>query len=183
METTVGVIQSAFQGSPINSCIPVVGSSSACQFAEGRGNFAKFHRDPTNGDFVLDSVQKNARTSPFFQTDLVINHQIKVSKSHENMRLVFEGNAYNLLNQRADVAYYEFVTPTNLISPTRAPRFSGDPAVDWNKVMSGYNYVDALNGANSFAGVQSPLTLASRYGQPWLFQVARQFRLAARFVF
>jgi len=183
MESNFGVIQSAFQGSPINSCIPVVGSSSACQFAEGRGNFAKFHRDPANGNFVLDSVEKNARTSPFFQTDLMVNHQIKVSKSHEQMRLVFEGNAYNLFNQHADVAYYEFVTPTNLISPTRAPRFSGDPSVDWNKVMSGYNYVDALNGNNTFAGVQAPLTLASRYGKPWLYQVARQMRLAVRFTF
>lgn len=195
MESTLGLIQSAFQGSPISSCIPVVGTSSACQWAEGRGNFAKFSRDPATGNFVLDGVVKNARTSPYFQTDLVINHQIKVSKQHESMRLVFEGNAYNLFNQHADVGYYEFVTPTNLVSPARMSRFSGDPNIDWAKVMSGYNYVDALNGAGAFAGtitqvgatkptpIQNPLTLASRYGKPWLFQTARQFRLAVRFQF
>ena len=195
MESNIGAIQSAFQGSPISSCIPVVGTSSACQWAEGRGNFVKFHRDPANGNFVVDNVVKNARTSPYFQTDLVVNHQIKVSKQHEQMRLVMEGNAYNVFNQHAATAYYQFVTPANLVSPARLRRFSGDPGVDWNTVMTGYNYVDALNGTGAFAGtitqvgatgpttVQPPLTLASRYGQPVLYQSARQIRLAVRFVF
>jgi hypothetical protein len=70
-----------------------------------------------------------------------------------------------------------------LINPTRAPRFSGDPGVDWGKVMNGYNYMDALNGTGSFAGVQAPLTLASRYGLPQVFQGARNMRLAVRFTF
>ncbi len=70
-----------------------------------------------------------------------------------------------------------------LINPTRASRFSGDPLTDWNKVLSGYNYVDALNGKGAFAGVQSPLTLASRYGLPAVFQGARNIRLAVRFTF
>jgi hypothetical protein len=73
--------------------------------------------------------------------------------------------------------------PTNLVSPTRASRFPGDPGVDWNKVMSGYNYMDALNGNGSFAGVQNPLVLARRYGMPSLFQQARNIRLALRFTF
>ena len=62
-------------------------------------------------------------------------------------------------------------------------RFAGDPAVDWAKAMGGYNYVDALNGKGAFAGVQSPLTLASRYGLPQVFQGARNIRLAVRFTF
>ena len=49
--------------------------------------------------------------------------------------------------------------------------------------MNGYNYMDALNGTGSFAGVQSKLTLASRYGQPVVFQTARSIRLAVRFTF
>jgi len=70
-----------------------------------------------------------------------------------------------------------------LINPTRASRFSGDPQVDWAKVMNGYNYIDALNGKGAFAGFQTPVTLASRYGQPQLFQLARNLRLSARFTF
>jgi hypothetical protein len=129
-----------------------------------------------------------------------VRHEFKVSKAHENWRAVLEGNAYNLLNQHSAVGYYEFAIPTNLISPSRvagnalAPRFPGDPSTDWGKVMNGYNYVDALNGAGAFAGtyqnskgqtvpVQPALTLANRLGMPQIFQTARQFRLAARFVF
>jgi len=197
MNTNIGAIQSAFQGSPISACIPVVGTSSACQWAEGRGNMPRFSRTPgayqpdplkanfcdTCGDFVLDGVQKNARTAPYFQTDLVLVHEVKVSKAHENYKLVFEGNAYNLFNQHAATGYYEFVTPANQVIPSRAPRFSGDPGVDWNLVMSGYNYVDALNGKGAFAGIQDPLTVDNRFGKPVLYQTARQFRLAVRFQF
>jgi len=49
--------------------------------------------------------------------------------------------------------------------------------------MNGYDYVAALNGTGDFAGVQNPLTLASRYGMPQSFQISRQIRFALRFVF
>ena len=49
--------------------------------------------------------------------------------------------------------------------------------------MNGFNYMDALNGTGAFAGVQTKLTLASRYGMPQGFQNARNIRLALRFIF
>ncbi len=49
--------------------------------------------------------------------------------------------------------------------------------------MNGFNYVDALNGKGAFAGVQTPLTMASRYGMPQVFQGARNVRLQMRFTF
>jgi hypothetical protein len=57
--------------------------------------------------------------------------------------------------------------------------------------MNGYDYIAALNGTGAFAGnvpgtttsIQPPLTLASRYGLPQTFQINRQFRFAARFIF
>jgi hypothetical protein len=55
--------------------------------------------------------------------------------------------------------------------------------VDWGILMKGHNYTDALNGKGAFTGVQSPMTLASRYGLPNVFQTARQFRFTARFIF
>ncbi|MCU1259564.1 MAG: TonB-dependent receptor, plug [Bryobacterales bacterium] len=178
-ETMVGFIQSAFQGTPIGTCLPVVGTSSACQWAEGRGNFVKLSR-AADGTIVKDGVVQNARTDNYIQTDFSLRHEIRVG---EGKRLSFEGNITNLFNQRAGVAYYQFAIPANLISPTRAPRFSGDPGIDWGKVMNGYNYVDALNGTGAFSGVQAPTTLASRYGLPQVFQGARNMRLAVRFVF
>jgi outer membrane receptor protein involved in Fe transport len=183
METTLGFTQSAFQGTPISTCLPVVGTGSACQWAEGRGNFVKFTRDAA-GNLVNSGVVKGARTDAFFQTDFNITHQIHVSKTNEARRLIFEANIFNVLNQRSAVGFNEVaIAGSGLIAPARAPRFTGDPGVDWNKIMTSYNYVNAVNGTGAFAGVQTPLTLASRYGLPNLFQVARNMRLAIRFTF
>ena len=181
METDFGVFQSAFQGTPISTCLSVVGTSSACQWAEGRGNFVKLSR-ASNGDIVSGGVVHDARSDNYFQTDLSVRHEIHV---RESMRLVFDVNVNNALNQRSAVGYNEIVIGGSgqLINPTRASRFSGDPQVDWAKVMNGYNYIDALNGKGAFAGFQTPVTLASRYGQPQLFQLARNLRLSARFTF
>jgi Carboxypeptidase regulatory-like domain/TonB dependent receptor/TonB-dependent Receptor Plug Domain len=179
MVTNLGVTQSAFQGTPINSCLPVVGTSSACQWAEGRGNFVRLVRN-ADGSISSNGVVNNARTDPLIQTDFNLRHEIVMK---ENMRMAFEATIINVFNQRAVESVYEFMIPTNLVSPTRASRFSGDPQVDWGKVMNGYNYIDALNGTGAFAGVQSKLTLANRYGMPNLWQTARNMRLAVRFTF
>jgi len=89
-----------------------------------------------------------------------------------------------VFNQRASVAYYEFMIATGEVQLTWASRFADDPNFDWGKMMNGYNYIDAMNGTGAFAGgVQTKLTLASRYGMPSLFQVARNIRLAIRFTF
>jgi carboxypeptidase family protein/TonB-dependent receptor-like protein len=190
-ETSIGFGQSFYEGTPISACLPVVGTSSACQWVGGRGNMPILSRDAATGNIVQTGMQNDSRTPPYLQTDFQLTHEIKVSKTHENYRLRLGGNVSNLFNQRAPTAYYEFVTPTNLVFPGRAPRFTGDPGVDWGLVMNGYNYIDAVNATGKFAGnvpgtttaIQQPLTLASRYGQPQVFQTARQIRLEARFTF
>ena len=79
---------------------------------------------------------------------------------------------------------YENMLAGQLVSPTRASRFPGDPGFDWGKVMNGFNYIDAMNGTGAFAGgVQAKLTLANRYGMPQAFQNARTIRVAVRFTF
>ena len=202
MVTNLGFVQSIFQGTPINTCLPVVGTSSACQWAEGRGNEVIFSRTAglyqpdstqpnfctTCGDFVTSKIIHGARTPAYLQTDFLLTHEFGVSKSHENLRLKLEGNVYNLLNQRSAVAYDENANGSGgqLISPVRASRFSGDPQVDWNLIMRSYNYVDALNHTAAFASpveTGTPMTLKSRYGMANVFQTARQFRLAVRFIF
>ncbi len=199
METNFGVIQSAFQGTPINTCLPVVGTSSACQWAEGRGNLVNFTRtpglyqpDPSKanfctacGDFVVSSITNNARTDPYFQTDLVVTHEFKLT---ERYRLKLGANVYNIFNQHSAVAVNENVngSGSQLVSPTRASRFSGDPQVNWAQIMSAYNYVDAANHTGAFASpveTGTPMTLASRYGLPTVFQTARQLRLEVHFTF
>jgi hypothetical protein len=187
MVTNLGFTQIWYQGTPINTCLPVVGASSACQYAEGRGNFVRLVRNP-DGSISANGVVNDARTDPLLQTDFTLRHEIVVK---EGQRLSFEANLFNIFNQRAVEAVYEFAIPTNMINPLRPSRFPGDPQTDWNKVMTGYNYIDALNGTGAFAGtlpgtstpIQSKLTLASRYGMPTLFQQARNIRLAVRFTF
>jgi hypothetical protein len=157
MLTNLGLVQSIFQGTPINTCLPTVGTSSACQWAEGRGNEVIFTRDPTNGNFVVDHIVRNARTPAYLQTDFLLAHEFGLSKSHENLRLRLSGNVYNLLNQHSAVGYNENANAASsqLISPKRGGelRFSGDPEVDWNLVMRPYNYADALNGAGAFSAI------------------------------
>ena len=202
MDTNFGVVQSIFQGTPINTCLPVVGTSSACAWAEGRGNEVIFSRTPglyqpdstkpnfctTCGDFVVDKIIHGARTPAYFQTDLVVTHQFNLSKSHENYKLEFSGNVYNLLNQHSALAINENANASGgqLISPTRASRFNGDPQLDWAAVMAPFNYVDALNHTGAFASpveTGTPMTLTNRYGLPTVFQTARRLRLAVRFIF
>jgi len=181
METHFGITQLAWQGTPISSCLPVVGSSSACQWAEGRGNFVRLSR-AANGDIVKGEVVHDARTDPLVQTDFNFRHEIPFQ---EKYRLGFEATIGNIFNQRAAEANYQFMVNTNeLVSPSRASRFPGDPQVDWGKVMNGYSYIDAMNGAGGFAnGVQDKMTLNNRYGLANLFQQARNIRLAVRFTF
>lgn len=188
MASEFGFTQSAFEGTPIDTCLPVVGTGSACQFAEGRGDFVRFTR-AANGDFVTSSIDHGARTPPYIQTDFSLRHEIPVSKDHENMRLAFEGNVFNLFNQHAPVAYIEgpVAVGGQLINPLRPSRFSGDPLVDWAKVLKGYSYVDALNSKGAFAGAltNTPggLTLSNTYGLASVFQQARNIRLSMRFTF
>jgi len=121
------------------------------------------------------------------------------------MRLKFEANISNLFNNRSAVAFNSnIIAGSGLISPTRVPRFSGDPGVDWGKIMNGFDPVAAFNAQGAFAGtvavpcapasatcvggfknstVQKQLTLANRYGLGQVFQSARQIRLAFRFQF
>jgi hypothetical protein len=187
MVTDFGLVQNISQGTPINTCLPVVGTSSACQWAEGRGNEVIFTR-AANGDFAVGKIINGARTPAYLQTDLAIMQEFGLSKSHENLRLRLEGNVSNLLNQRSAVGFNENANASSsqLISPVRASRFSGDPQVDWNRIMTSYSYLDALNHTGAFASpveTGAPMTLANRYGMANIFQTARQLRLAIRFIF
>jgi hypothetical protein len=184
MTTNFGVSETLYQGTPISTCLPSIGTSSACQLAEGRGDVALFHRDPATGNFVSDGVDRGARTDPFIQTDLSVWHEIVPSKSHENVRLKFEAQASNLFNQHAGLAFYQFAFPgSNTLLPSRTKRFAGDPGYDYGLLMNGFNYIDAANATGAFKGIQAPLTLASRYGMPQLFQASRTMRLQVRLTF
>jgi len=175
METTLGITQTVAQGSPKSTCFPVVDSTSACQFWGQRGTWANINRDPNTGDLVLGSVQTGARMPLFTQTDVNFGHSFHVSKTNEAMKLAFELNVSNILNQHATLSY----NPNPL---AQGNEFLTTP--DYQTFLTGY---DPLAVANFEAHLPSPNTqnrvLNSQYGLPWLFQGARTMRLAARFTF
>ena len=114
METDLGVTQSAFQGTPISTCLPVVGTSSACQWAEGRGNFVKLSR-AANGDIVKGDVVKNARTDPFIQTDLSSATRFRCRKSTAPVVRSQHSSTCSTSGPRS--AVYEFMIPAGLVTP------------------------------------------------------------------
>ncbi|MGB7847252.1 MAG: carboxypeptidase regulatory-like domain-containing protein [Candidatus Acidiferrum sp.] len=175
MLTTVGLIQTVAQGSPKSTCVPVVDSASSCQFYDQRGTWANFAQDPTTGVFNLTSVEHGARMPLYTQTDLSLAHGFKVSKTNEAMRLTFEFDAYNLLNQHAVLSvspdpfhgtnqYLKFADPTN---PAGA---------NVSKFLTGYDVA-------AEATAQGNMILSSHYGLPILLQSARTMRLGVRFNF
>jgi len=174
METTFGLTQQIAQGTPKSTCVPVVDSVSSCQFYDQRGTFANFAQDPTTGLWSVNSVQHDARMPWFTQTDLNVGHSFKVSKKNEAMRMGFDFNATNILNQHAVLA----VSPTPFGRGNEWLKFTDNSAFGYNvqKFLTGYDLAAESNA-------QGGLVLNSRYGKPVLLQNARALRLGVKFTF
>jgi|HubBroStandDraft_6_1064221.scaffolds.fasta_scaffold16294_2 outer membrane receptor protein involved in Fe transport len=173
-ETTFGLTQSIAQGTPKSTCVPVVDSVSSCQFYDQRGTFATFAQDPTTGLWSVTNVDHNARMPWFTQTDFNLGHSFGVSKKNEAMRLAFDFNATNILNQHAILS----VSPTPFGRGNQWLSFSDNSALGTNvqKFLTGYDLAKEANA-------QGGLVLNSRYGTPILLQNARTLRLGVKFVF
>jgi len=152
----------------------VVDSTSACQFYDQRGTFATFAQDPTTGLWSVANVEHNARMPLYTQTDLNLGHSFKVSKTNEAMRLGFEVNAANILNQHAILA----VSPNPFGRGNEWLAFSDSSALGTNvqKFLTGYDVAAEANA-------QGGMVRNSRYNTPILLQNARTLRLAVRFTF
>ena len=171
MESTFGLIQSIAQGSPKSTCVPTVDSASSCQFYDQRGTWANFAQDPVTGVFSVTSVETGARMPTYTQTDFSLAHSFKVSKSNEAMRLTFEFEASNILNQHAVVSVSPSPFRTSYLTFPTLPQ---DQAT--LKFLTGYDVA-------AEATAQGNLILNSRYGLPLLFQTSRTMRLGVRFNF
>jgi hypothetical protein len=190
-ETLFGLSQSIFSGTPLSTCVPTGTSQSSCQFVEGQGNWVNYHAN-ADGTIVQDSITHGRRTSAFSQTDATISHEIKVSKSNEQMRLVFAANVTNLLNQRAELSIYNSPLATGVVTPSTTSNPTG---YDFMAMMSGWDYLSYANdrtvvpttpGHYKYAGPNrngAPDTLAARYGQPNILQNSRAIRLQVKFTF
>ena len=180
MATTFGATQIFASGTPESTCFATIGpGSSACQFFEQRGTFVNLHRDAATGDFVIDSIVHDARTPMFSQTDFNFGHEIKVSKSHEAMRIGFEWNVQDLFNQASVLSINPIpIGGGNFVS---IPTTSNPTGIDFHTLTTGWDPIKAAN-AQAY-GITSPLTLNARYGQPFLFQTRRTMRMKVKFTF
>jgi hypothetical protein len=110
----------------------------------------------------------------YYETDFNFGHQFRVSKTNEAMRLGFEWNVLNLLNNASVLA----VDPNPFAQANEWLHF------DTKANASGYDFLTALNGYDPLARANSQsLVLSSTYGQPFLYQNRRSMRMAIRFIF
>lgn len=169
METQIGASQLWYSGTPLSTKVGLVSSQSAEAFVEGRGNFQEVTQNPTTGLLTRGTLHKGLRTEMFEQTDILLTHEIKVSKSNENLRLGFEFNVVNVFNQNNTLR-----TTQNALA-TSSPYLNNVNLTE--ATTTGYDWVAKFNSA----GLARRLSTA--YGKPDLFQAPRNVRLAMRFRF
>jgi len=180
-ESNIGFSQSIYQGTAVSTCWPTLASTSSCQFVEDQGNWVNLHRDAANGNVVVDSITHGRRTPAFIQTNANLSHYVSVSKTHEARKFGGEVNFYNLFNQHSVTSYYDLpitagTYPTDKTNPT---------GYDYKSLLGGWDYVATSNSAGGGPTGAAPQlkTVSNRYGQPALFQNARQLRFKVAFIF
>ena len=180
-ESNLGVSQSIYQGTPVSTCWPAGSSTSACQFVEQQGNFVKLSR-ANDGTIISNGVEAR-RTPTYIQTNGNFTHSISIDKNHEERKIIAEFNALNVLNQHAVTSY--FIIPlTSTTYPNINANSVNPTGFDFKALLTGWDYVNISN--NQVPGTKTNngnKTLSNRYGQPNLFQNARQLRLKIAFVF
>src|SRR5260370_27164298 len=104
----------------------------------------------------------------------MLSQTIKVRKAKENLRLSFEVNVQNVLNQHNALAYWE-----NPIQGGNAvfPAGTSPSGIDWRAFTDrGWDYNKVTNATPN-------MILDSVYGQPVIFQTARNMRFRIKLAF
>ena len=177
--TTFGLFQVAYSGSPVSSYsdvgLAIANGAGAPPPVEagylfGRGNWVNVTQD-SFGNITLGTP--HARRTPWYtQTDLNLQHSIKVNHNNEAQVLSLNANFTNLLNQHAVTAYWAGFNSTYLGSALFPFQiFNG--AAFYQSVETGYN---AQAQVTADGVVKNAL-----YGQPNLWQISRHIRLGATF--
>lgn len=189
MNTTFGLFQVAYQGTPITSYIDLAATASNAipfesTYLYGRGNWVNLTTDATGN--IAVGAPYSRRTPWYTQTNFNIKHEIPLNKNNEHQILAFEATFVNLLNQRSITAYYQGMNSQNALIPLYPGLVGGSPvslasgAALYQTLESGYNVQQWINGNG---GAVPAVTKSSWYGQPFLYQLGRNMRFAVRFNF
>ncbi|WP_175528883.1 TonB-dependent receptor [Granulicella pectinivorans] len=175
-ESTVGLFQQIYSGTPLSSYIDVAGGGSYQVYPEGRAKWIPITADATG--FMTYGTPYLRRTPVFFQSDLSFTHAYQVSKAHEAWRLGFEANLTNVLNTKRPVIYGSKINSPNKSGQFIKPvGYNTGGALNYSLLMHAYDYQGLSNTT------ASQITLNSEYGVPTAFQTPRQIRLKIKFVF
>jgi hypothetical protein len=185
METTFGGNQVVYSGSPLTTEMSLISSLSSSHPIEGRGTFVNITRDPATGNWVLGTIERGKRTPKYTNSDVVVSHEFKLSKTNENLRAMVELNVLNLFNESNSLSVYQY--PVH--SSNRIISFGSDPVTaspNFAYFFAGYDYIAVANNPSIIptvpAGTTGPV-LDSRYGIPNRFQGPRSLRLKVKFTF
>lgn len=191
MNTTIGLFQVAYQGSPVSSWSDIgygngPGALPAAiegTYIWGRGNWVNSTVDAT-GITTLGNVY--ARRTPWYtQTDMNLAHTFKVNKNNEHQQLSFSANVLNLLNQHSVIAYWEGLNSQYV--PNSFGQYQiFDGAAFYQQFETGYNPQALINAQAAQCpalpkGYTCPVVQNSAYGAPNQWQLSRNLRLAAKF--
>ena len=142
---------------------------SAPQFWYNRGVFVPLTIDAVGN--VTAGSPINKRTPWLRDTDFRFDHDIKVSKTNENMRIRLEATILNLFNEHHPTNYSANMLRTSSLNPGLAVGASGT----YLPTFQGYDPAKIFNSQNKIK--------SSLYGNPSLFQDPRSMRFMFGFVF
>jgi len=184
METTFGGNQVVYSGTPITTELSLISSGTSSSPIEGRGTFVNITR-AANGDWVLGAIEKGKRNPMYTNTDAVVSHEFKLSKTNENLRAAIELNVLNLFNEVNVLSVHNLPVHSSngIIS------FGSDPVTaspNFAFFFAGFDYIAVANNPSLIptvpAGTTGP-TLDSRYGTSNRFQTPRAMRLKVKITF
>ena len=174
--TNIGLFQYLYQGSPLTSYLDVGGYYSGAGGQIDQYPVGRYWVDATqtggSGPITVGPVT-NRRTPWYIQSDLQLQHEVKVG---ESKRVAFEFTAPNVLNQHSVTAYVSQIDSGQLTSFLSPNGLSiGNAGAFYAAAMHPYNWTADLNS--------SGVILNSNYGKPLYYQLPRTIRLAVRYTF
>jgi carboxypeptidase family protein len=193
--TTLGIFQVAYQGSPMSAFSDVgygIANGAGAPFPieatyiYGRDKWVNVNTD-ADGNITLGTPY--ARRTPWYtQTDLNLQHSIKVNHNNEAQVLTFNATFTNLLNQHAITSYWEGFN-SNYAGSSLFPYEILDGAAFYQKVETGYDpqaQIDSQSAGTcvycQIFGTTLPVVKNSLYGLPNQWQLSRKIRIGATFV-
>jgi hypothetical protein len=193
LNTTFGLFQTAYQGSP-NTSYTSIGYRENAYYQDvfNRGKWANISQNPTTGAITVGTPY-TYRNPWYNQTDFSIQEGAQLGGSKS---LTFQATFSNVLNQHTVVAVNEQIdSPYGGGNYYGSPNgyYIGDGIPFYANSMNAYNLTSVLNGLPAPGtsigslptqnNVGGPESISSLYGKPLYFQQPRNIRLQINFSF